>query len=748
MALRGNPNTSASTLVSGSSSEPPSDTLGVAISVPDAPVTGRIATILFNWVSGGAPAAVTGFGFGSVNGSNSGSLFNFRRISDSSYSVQVELDIEATTYTVIVRANSAVLVLDPEVTGPETETSLSFDVVRPEAVKPIVNIGVPTARPITVRPVPLTFDWVHPDGDAYPVENFTLDDDIETDVGTVRNFAQVAGDASKYTAELVIPISDTNTQVNITVPTDAAQAANSNPPILGPEKDTTKTFEIAAPPPVAMVTGADTVCVLEKDIVSNDYLNEVIPHLGDNAGGAFVGILEDVPIGDYVYMVVTIRKFTQTVNEDADLVTPSNPENFLADLQAGAALVRLNTTNCQYELLRAYADMTIAARSLEVDGTTLYFMEGSHYMYEDGLVFSDQQWREKIGTVYKIEHPSTRIQEIGRNWRSATTTDNPDTEETDYFYGVHGATTAPIAIVDDALHSITGFGHFDDIAQPRGEYPVNRIGNWNWIQYHDQINQRLSEVRTNGRTGFDVLKDIAILNNAILGFKNGIFFIRPREPQQAVNAASGITATQTTLTATKLNWGSYPSEGWLYIDGELIKHSGADENGQFVDLVRGAEETTATAHTGDFEIQFVNHILSLNADTLEMPLKSVVIQNDNRQLYNRVRIRYGDGESVLVENADSIAENGARLLEVDVPLDAHQKVWAEWLAGKYLERFKNVQQILNLTLKPTFYMNAGDIVAIQIPERLHLHNTRCQVLEIRHAFRQPTTTAVKLVTLS
>ncbi len=445
----------------------------------------------------------------------------------------------------------------------------------------------------------------------------------------------------------------------------------------------------------------------------------------------------------------TIRKFTQTLNDDGDLATPSNPENFLADLQAGAALVRLNTTNCQFELLRAYADMTLAARSLEVDGTTLYFMEGAHYMYKDGLVFSDQQWREKIGYVYKIEHPSTRIQEIGRNWRSATTGDNPNTDETDFFYGVHGATTAPMTIVDDALHLITGYGNFDDIGQTRGEYPVNRIGNWNWIQYDDKINQRLSEVPTNGRTGFDVLKDIAIVTNSVLGFKkDGTFFMLPREPQKAVNADSGITPTQTILTATKLNWGSYPSEGYLYIDGELIKHAGADENGQFSNLVRGAEETTATAHTADFKIQFVNHILSLNADTLEMPIKSVVTQNDNRQFYNRVIIAYGDGEETPpAEDANSIIENGTGLLRNTVPLDAHQHVWAEWLSQSYLARFKDIHQILNLTLKPSLYMEVMDIVYLKIPDRMHLNGILCQVLEIPDAFRQPPTTSVKLVTL-
>ena len=754
MSLRGPKSSQSNTLVSGSSLTPVAgNDLGVVITVPGSPFTGEIATIQFDWQSpavGGNASGVTDFGIGDLIGSNGGTLFNFRQISASSYSVQVRLDPGTMEFTITVIANAATLASDANITGPAEDVSATFTIEAPAVIKPIVKIGVPAQRPIRQRPVPLTFDWVYPDGTTVPVENFD-NTDIDTDVGTVGNFVQVTGDPSQYTAELTIDPSETSTTVTITVPADSAQVENSNPAVLGPEEDTSKTFEIAAPVGIATVTGADAVCVIEKDIVSNDYLNDAIAFLGDNAGGAFTGVLEAVSIGDYLYLVVQVRKFTQTVDDDGDLVTPDTPENFLSDLQAGAALVRVNTGTCQFELLKAYADVTIAARSLTVDGTDIYFFEGSHYVYEaNNIVFSDQQWREKIGYVRKIEHPSSIIEEIGLNWRSATTTDNPDTETTDYFYGIHGGTTAPIAIVDDALHLITGFGNFDDIGQPRGEHPVNRIGNWNWIQYHDQINQRLSEVLTNGRTGFDVLKDIAIVTNSILGFENDNFFLRPREPQKAINGGgSGITATQRRIRAADLNWGSYPSEGWLYIDGELIEHSGSEPNanGQFSSLVRGAEGTTAAAHTGNFEIQFVDHILSLTADTLEMPIKSVVAQNDSRQFYNRVQLQYGGGEEVLVEDTTSIAENGARLLEVDVPLDSHQREWAQWLAESYLARFKDVHQILNLTLKPTFYMNVGDTVVIQIPERLHLHNTLVQVLEIKHSFRTPPSTSVKLVTL-
>ena len=746
MALRGIRNSQSITLVSGST--PPSVfTLGldVHITVPtESPYRGRIATIRFAWVDNlNQPAPVVGFGIGALAPGIGGELFNFTQHSPSSYSVDVRFTLRSGTWTITVKSLAASLIADPSIKGPTADTSATLQLA---GEIPIVKISVPTERPITQRPVPLEFSWVYSDGEPAPVKNFDLTD-ISSDVGTPTNFAHVDGDTSKYTAELTIPRSNTRTKATITVPANSAQVANSNPAVLGPEADTSRTFEIAAPTAVATVTGADTVCVLEKEIIENDYLNDVIGHLGDNAGGAFSGVLESVAIGGYLYLVVQVRKFTQTVDENGDLVTPTDPENFLSDLQAGAALVRVNTSTCQFEVLKAYSDITLAARSLAVNGTDIYFFEGSHYVYEDSQ-FSDPDYREKIGYLYKIEHPSSTIQSLGRNWRSATTTDNPNTEETDYFYGVHGGTTAPITVVDDDVHLLTGYGNFKGIEQSLRSEPVNRIGNWNWIQYHNKINQRLSEVLTNGRTGFDILRDIAILNNAILGFKNdATFFMRPREPQKAVNGSSGITATQRSVTAEALNWGDFPREGWLFIDGELIQHTGADANGQFSDLVRGAEETTAAAHTGNFDITFVDHVLSLNQDTLEMPLKSVVLHNDNRQHYNRVRLRYGDDETVLVEDATSIAENGARLLDVSVPLDAHQRVWAEWLANAYLKRFKDVHQILNLTLKPSFHIAVGDVVYLQIPERLHLNGTLCQVLEIRPLGRT-LTTALKLVTLA
>ena len=149
------------------------------------------------------------------------------------------------------------------------------------------------------------------------MQNFDLTD-VSTDVGTIGNFAQVTGDASKYTADLTIPQNNTSKKVTITVSAESAQVANSSPAVLGPLEDTSKTFEIAAPTTLATVTGADSVCVLEKEIVDNDFLNEVIPHLGDNAGGAFTGVLESAVYWRMMFIFVvqspkTSRKLWMTM---------------------------------------------------------------------------------------------------------------------------------------------------------------------------------------------------------------------------------------------------------------------------------------------------------------------------------------------------------------------------------------------------------------------------------------------------
>ena len=152
MSLRGIRNSQSITLVSGSTpTAVAGQDLGVVITVPESPFEGRIATIQFDFQSpaiGGNAAGVTDFGIGDLIGTQGGRLFGFRRISDSSYSVQVQIDSGTTEYTITVRKNAAALVTDANVRGPAEAVSASFTIKM--IPKPIVKIGVPAERPITL----------------------------------------------------------------------------------------------------------------------------------------------------------------------------------------------------------------------------------------------------------------------------------------------------------------------------------------------------------------------------------------------------------------------------------------------------------------------------------------------------------------------------------------------------------------------------------------------------------------------
>ena len=161
MSLRGMKNSQSITMVSGSQPQTPTLSLAVVITIPDeSPYTESVATVTFNYQdSDGNPAPVQGFGLTGLLYGTGAELFDFAG-TGSSYSVKVRFTQNEGSLTITVPKNSAALVADTNVIGPSEDTSVTIVY---KVLQPIVKISVPTERPITVRPVPLAFDWVYPD---------------------------------------------------------------------------------------------------------------------------------------------------------------------------------------------------------------------------------------------------------------------------------------------------------------------------------------------------------------------------------------------------------------------------------------------------------------------------------------------------------------------------------------------------------------------------------------------------------
>ena len=566
------------------------------------------------------------------------------------------------------------------------------------------------------------------------VENFDIDDILWSPNISVSN---LQGMGNGYYADVdFVTMSTTPIEAFITVLADSALGETE-----GPVADETLTFNIVSPIPVGLnVTGADKVCVIADEIPIED--NQ---YLGIDRGGAFNGDMESVRIGDYIYSVMQIQKHLITIPDNDPLVDISK--------QAGAVLIRVDMTDCSQLVLRVYENITNAARSLVVDGTDLYFMEGSHYGYLGYTHFEDNAWKREVGGLYRIRHPNQTIEYLGKNWRSATATDNPqhgeiddnEMEIVDYHYGNHGGSASPMLVDDDILHMITGYGNADGAFLIHGdELPFDRVGNWNWIQYHNKINQRVSLLETNDRTGYDIMRDIANITGSIIGFDNEQFFMFPRETKRA-KIRNGTMSSDTYIAIKDQNRvdASF-NTGYAFIDGEIIEYTDV-LSGIVNGVKRGRNQTEADVHSVDDDIYFIDHTLTLNQSTVEQPINTINLVNDYRQLYNKIKVTYGENSFVEVQDDDSILENGEKRFEFEVPLDSHQGYWAKHIANQFLKRFKDVHQILDVMLKPSPYLKIGDVVLIIIPHRLHLMKT-CQILDMNNDISRRLTD-VKFVTI-
>ena len=614
-----------------------------------------------------------------------------------------------------------------------------------DALVPFVDIVVPSGNPVPLATsYTITFNWTDSAGNSLAVTGFEVGDItveiIEIGFGTIistvtpTDFSEVSGD--EYTMDISVP-DNTNAICRIIVNSDSVfNGQTAGPPADSSNRENSFVFDSRLID--TNITGADT----QIDV------GAIVPY---SDGKVYNGVMESVSIGNYIYSVVQTEKIR------------GSGSNIFVDnaVQAGAELIRANLSNAsERTVIKSYDNITTAARSLSIEGNRLYWIEGSHYAYSDNAVFRDEtdrtmlsnEWKSQVGSLYYIDHPSTSVSEVGLNWSSATTEDEPDAGTPDYFYGRHGGSASPIIIADDTLNLITGFSNFDDLER-RGEFPVDRVGNWNWIQYGSDLNQKVSELLTNGMTGYDVLRQISIITNSIIGFKNDEFFIVPRDPRTAKLMTTLPSNQITSFHLIDYNRDvAIPDSGDIMINGEIITYTQRDvDDDEILMYSRGAHRTDAATHTVDIandinpNAYWIDHVLSLKASTMHGSINDIDVNNDYHQLYNIVRVKYGDKIAEVIDENSIMMNEEERVLDLDTILDYHQNEWAEWLAGKYLNRLKDVHQIVDMTLKPTLYMNPGEVVVIQQEDRLHL-NTPCQILSINNDIKGRTT-KVKAVTL-
>ena len=369
-------------------------------------------------------------------------------------------------------------------------------------------------------------------------------------------------------------------------------------------------------------------------------------------------------------------------------------------------------------------------------------------------------WKSIIGHLYKLNPITNAITDLGFNWISSEIDENPNSNKPrpwyevatlgeeeqpiDRFYGIHGGTASPIISDGEKIHLITGYGKLDNLYDPENE--VSRIDNWQWIQYHNKLNQVITKVETNGKTVLRYIEEISTITNSIIYFDGDTFVIRPRNNIRGEldTNVSAIETTEIELTNTTRD--SLPTSGLMLIDDELIKY--ASTSGETIStLTRGDEGTSAAAHNQGAQANYVDHILDLNADVIHQPISTINIQNETKQLYNRVKINYGGGKEYEIDDPTSISIYGDRQLSISVSLDETQLIWVKHLAQELLSQFKNLRQIITMRLAPTIYMKLGDSVLLKCSERDKL-NRLTQLVDVQQSFKRESSGGMSMETIA
>ena len=654
-----------------------------------------------------------------------------------------------------------------------------------QAIVPEVAISIPAEAPYRETTLPIEFDWSAPlKRNSFIIEvnpamhamagATTSNSDIQvTDTNTtnpavinisgltaVRDEdneivpdqyypALVDNNVSRYTVNITLSGGGTAT---IRVPQNSV---DSTADVEGPSSDTDIrfTYNTAADAVDTDITGSgsETVIYDSGDVPftnTDDLLASAMnrQELGVAAGGAFKGISDLKRIGGNLYATVQIQ---QPTGSDLNVNVQSRAVLFRIAARANAG----NTI----AILKQYKGITEAARSIiarDVNGSDhIWFFEGSQYADYFSIPTETDDWRSRTGHIRSVSQTGTTITPRGLNWRSKFNDPEAVVTYDNTVFGIHRGTLGPLLPLNNNLYLFSGYGSLRFISDSRftttqltenEAIPVTFIDNQQLIRLGQTLLFNIPQLEINGRTGFDVINNLAELVLCYIGFTpSGQFFMTPKYPRESQLGSSGSGSYNTAVTtfADRNRNRSFPGSGTLMIDNELIRYSNRSST-QFTGLTRGAYGTSIPpSHSYGSSVFFVDHVIDLTENYLAKPINELRLRSDSSQLYNQIRLKYANDErEVFKEEPTSVAQNKGRELERSLPLDRHQRVWVEWLADQYLKQYGKLQYIGELQLKPSFHISVGQTIAIREPERTHLSNYKLfQVIRVTQNQAQLTT---------
>ena len=368
---------------------------------------------------------------------------------------------------------------------------------------------------------------------------------------------------------------------------------------------------------------------------------------------------------------------------------------------SGAVLYRCNVTAAtpSLEVLEKYDFVQLGACNLVVHDNAVHLVEHPPAAAKfkpinpdlDGYWTDDERTRtmgynlvpEPLGGLKRI-NPVGESESLGNLWFE----ERPS----------NVAATRCLSF-DGDLHVSMAYGNLDEIL--RVNSLASKPDNVQHLVYGKKLHYVLPKLNTNNNR-YALLADIAKKINATLSFENGLIVVRDRNPYRA--KTDGNTGTGTANLDFDGQNKAFPFAGYLLIGKEILKFTGI-RSGTFTGLQRGILATEVTNHADNTPILYLDEVLE--SDRISGRL---TFSTDTTRIYNV--IRNSDNTS---EEADttSVTIYGELPYTLNLGLTKHELAWQAYILKNYLEHLKEPQQLINLTLKPTNYLEIGQIIGVK-----------------------------------
>ena len=629
---------------------------------------------------------------------------------------------------IYVPANSARL-LPPSTTnndtyGPEPPGELAeifYDTTIAGNPAPNVSISTPPTTYFSGETYTVTFSW------DQPIEQNTFRSAQVNVVGaTAGSLEPDPNRRDLFTMELTLPETGIG-EVTISVYAHRIVSTAATGIVSrreGPTNTESETFlynrEYTSPGTV--IQGASTICEITQPIATNTYLDQALA--SRSSGGAFAGVSDMVYITDepsrtgFLYFVVQqIKRRAGTTN------TLSNRT------EAGAFLMEVNLKTNRCSVIKSWAYITVAGRSLTAHNGRLYWFEGSHYGNRsrgpDGGDTPDEDgnlpvnYAATVGNVFSLAPGTRNIRNHGVNWRSQF--EYPDDSQVVDDYGFHTQTASPMRSDGENLYLISGFGGLQTINSPnyatsrrgpQGVDPVTDIGNWQLIKYSQDIEQRIWLFDGNGKKGWDAIRELATLTNSFIGLdKHGLFYFESKGGLRAKvqNSAPGSIEFRDPTDI-------FPQKGLIEINGELITYDGIIGR-QFLNVDRAQYGTNQASHCSGSPIRLIKAVLNDGQKVFE-PVQDADIRSNTKQLYNKIIITYDGGTFEYQDNA-SILRYGEKVYNMTIPLTVQQTDWISEVGRRFVEAHKEIHYLITLTMIEDLSLEVTDVVFLKDTSTMH-----------------------------